>query len=168
MLLNALGLCFTDAQGVGFQHDLKLVALSYAIAVAGSYAALEMVERLRTARGARACGWQFASAAALGGSIWSMHFVAILALQIELPLTYALEETLLSLLIAIAVVGLGLQIIRTGTSWIRIGTAGLVVGLGVAAMHYVGMSAMRFAGSLAYIPSLWGLSLLVAVAAATT
>jgi hypothetical protein len=70
------GLCFTnaDAGGLAFHDNLSLAVLSYVIAAAGSYAALEMIDRWRNTRGIRACYWQFASAAALGGSIWSMHF----------------------------------------------------------------------------------------------
>jgi diguanylate cyclase (GGDEF)-like protein len=167
MRFDVAGLCFTDARGIAFQHDPKLVALSYIIAVGGSFTALEMIERWRNARGAPACYWQLGSAAALGGSIWSMHFIGILALTVGFPLTYAPGATLLSLLIAIGVMVCGLQIIRAGSSWIRVGGAGITIGLGVAAMHYVGMSGVRFPGSLAYTPSLWGLSLLVAIAAAT-
>ena len=162
------GLCFTDAEGIGFQHDLGLAALSYLIAVSGSYASLEMIERFRGASGGRAACWHGASAVALGGSIWSMHFIAILALRIETPLTYAPAATLMSLLIAIGFAALGLQITHAGASWWRIVGAGVTVGLGVAAMHYVGMSAVQFSGSLAYSPGRWALSLVVAVAAATT
>jgi diguanylate cyclase (GGDEF)-like protein len=166
MRFQIAGLCFTDAQGIAFHHDLSLVVLSYLIAAGGSYAALEMVERWRNARGARARFWQLMNAATLGGSIWSMHFIAMLALEIGLPLTYAPEMTLLSLLIAVGVVGCGLQIVRAKASRSRICFAGVVVGLGVAAMHYVGMAALRFPGSLAYTPSLWSLSLLIGIAAA--
>jgi diguanylate cyclase (GGDEF)-like protein len=166
MRFEIAGLCFTDAQGTAFHHDLSLVVLSYLIAAGGSYAALEMVERWRSARGTKAYLWQATSAATLGGSIWSMHFIAILALRIGLPLTYAPGMTLFSLLIAIGVVGCGLQIVSAGASSVRICLAGIVVGLGVGAMHYVGMGALRFSGSLAYTPGFWSLSLLVGIAAA--
>jgi diguanylate cyclase (GGDEF)-like protein len=165
--INITGLCFTDAGGIAFHHDLRLVVLSYLIAVGGSYAALEMIERWRNARGTRVYYWQLASAVALGGAIWSMHFIAMLALKIALPLTYALGPTLLSLLIAIGAVACGLQIICARASWLRICLAGITVGLGVGVMHYVGMAGVRFAGSLAYTPSLWSLSLLIGIAAAT-
>lgn len=163
------GLCFTDARagGVPFHHDFSLVILSYVIATGGSYAALEMIERWRNTRGTHARCWQFASAAALGGGVWSMHFIAMLALKIELSITYAPGGTLLSLVIAVAVVVWGLQIVRVSPSPLRICCAGVVVGLGVATMHYVGMAALRFSGSLAYEPSIWSLSLLVGIAAAT-
>jgi diguanylate cyclase (GGDEF)-like protein len=167
MHVHALGLCFTDATGLTFHHDRGLVVLSYLVAAVGSYTALEMIERWRNAAGAQAHYWQLASAAAFGGSIWAMHFIAMLALRISLPVTYAPGLTLLSLVIAIGVVGLGLQIVRANASWGRICCAGVTVGLGAAAMHYVGMAAIRFPGSLAYTPSLWSLSVLLGIVAAT-
>ena len=167
MLYHITGLCFTNAQGVAFDHDPTLVALSYLIAVAGAFAALEMIARWRLARGGNANWWQLASAVALGSSIWSMHFIAILAVRIGFPLTYAPAPTVISLLIAIGSVAAGMQIVRANASWLRVGCAGLVIGLGVGAMHYTGMSGVRFPGSLAYTPGLWGLSLMVGVATAT-
>ena len=137
------------------------------IAVAGSFAALEMIERWRNARGGPARAWQLASAVAFGSSVWSMHFIGILALRMAFPLTHAPGATALSLLIAIAVVGLGLEIVRDRVTRLRVGCAGVAVGLGIAAMHYLGMSGLRFGGSLAYTPTLWGLSFLVAIGAAT-
>src|SRR5476651_2062216 len=167
MRFHLAGLCFTDAGGVAFRHDFGLVVLSYLVAVCGSYTALEMIERWRSARAGWATCWQLASATALGGSIWSMHFIAMLALQIEFPVTYAPGMTLLSLFIAIVAVTSGLQILRTKMTWPRICGAGIMVGVGVAAMHYVGMGALRFSGSLAYTPTAWSLSVLVGIAAAT-
>jgi diguanylate cyclase (GGDEF)-like protein len=165
MQFDIAGLCFTDATGLAFVHDPSLVLLSYLIAVGGSYASLELIDRWRNTSQARAYAWQIASAAALGGTIWSMHFIAMLALKIDLPLTYAPGTTLLSLMIAIGATGLGLHIVRTRASWDRICLAEVTIGLGVATMHYVGMAAVRFSGSLAYRPSLWSLSILVAIAA---
>jgi diguanylate cyclase (GGDEF)-like protein len=167
MRVQIAGLCFTDASGAGFHYDLPLVAISYFIAVAGSFSAFEMIERWRNAEGIQARYWQLASASALGGSIWSTHFVAMLALRIDLPLTYSPGMALLSLLTAIGVVAFGLQVLRSGASLARIGIAGIFVGLGIAAMHYIGMAGVRFPGHLAYKPGVWGLSLLVGVTAAT-
>jgi len=161
------GLCFTDAAGVAMHHDLRLVALSFVIAVGGSFTALEMIERWRNARGAAARYWQFGSATVFGGTVWSMHFVGMLALREHFAISYAPGTTVLSLLIAIAAVGLGLEIVRDAATWLRVAGAGLTVGLGVGTMHYVGMAGLRFAGSLAYTPTLWGVSLLVGIAAAT-
>jgi len=166
MRFHAAGLCFTDGGGVAFQQDVRLVGLSVLVAVAGAYAALEMIERSRGAHGMRARLWQAASAAALGVSVWSMHFIGMLAIRIEPPVTYAPGIALLSLLIAVGAVAWGLRILHAGASWLRTGAAGIVVGLGVAAMHYVGMAGVRFTGELGYTPGLFSLSVLIGIAAA--
>jgi len=167
MHFQLAGLCFTDSAGIAFHHDRGLVVLSYLVAACGSYTALETIERWRSAPAGRAIGWHLASAAVLGGTIWSMHFIAMLALRIEVPVTYAPEPTVLSLAIATSGVGLGLQIVHTRLSWLRIAAAGTVVGLAVGTMHYVGMAAVEFPGGLAYTAGFWSLSLVVAIAAAT-
>jgi diguanylate cyclase (GGDEF)-like protein len=167
MPFNVAGLCFTGAEGLGFEHDPGLVAISYLVAVGGSFVALELIERWRSVNAASKRCWLLAGAAALGGTIWSMHFIGMLAVRIAVPLTYAPGLTLLSLVIAIVAVGVGLHIIRARTSPARVCFAGIVVGLGVSAMHYVGMSAVGFSGSLAYTPSLWCLSVLTGLAAST-
>jgi NO-binding membrane sensor protein with MHYT domain len=77
-----------------------------------------------------------------------MHFIGILALRVGFPLSYSPGITLLSLMIAVGVVGLGLEIIRGGVEWFRVGGAGITVGLGAAAMHYVGMASL-------YLPGTW-------------
>ena len=160
------GLCFTDAEGVAFRHDPAFVILSCVVAACGSYTVMEMLERWRSARSGGAIVWQFASATALGGSIWSMHFIAMQALRIDFPISYAPGETALSLIVPIMAVGLGLQICRYGMSWARITCAGITVGLGVSIMHYTGMAALRFPGHLSYTPGIWLLSVLVGIAAA--
>ncbi|MDR3539123.1 MAG: MHYT domain-containing protein, partial [Acetobacteraceae bacterium] len=99
--------------------------------------------------------------------IWAMHFMAMLALRIAVPVTYDPFETLLSLAVAIGVVASGLVVCTQGPRrhW-RIAAAGVLIGLGVAVMHYLGMAAIRFPGTVSYRPGLWTLSLLIAIAAA--
>jgi len=150
-----------------FSHDPWLVALSYAIAAFGSYAALDMAERARRSK-AHALLWQACAAAALGGGIWAMHFIAMLALVIDAPVAYEPIKTLLSLATAIGFVALGFRLVARSTfSGRAVVTAGAVVGLGVAAMHYLGMAAMVLPGRLAYRPDLWFLSIAVAMGAST-
>jgi NO-binding membrane sensor protein with MHYT domain len=153
---------------VPFAHDLWLVALSYLIAAIGSYAALEMVERLRGAPAVTARFWLVGSAATFGGSVWAMHFIGMLAIRAGFPVAYDPAATIASLAIVVTAVGGGLLVARAGaTSPFRLAVAGAVVGLGVAAMHYVGMAALLFPGHVAYHPGWFGLSWLVAVSAAT-
>ena len=84
------------------------------------------------------------SAFILGGGIWSMHFVAMLAVRIDQPVYYNLLQTLSSALVAILVAGLALLILhfsrRTPT---MLTLAGVILGLGIVAMHFIGMRGMR-------------------------
>ena len=161
------GLCFTDADGLPFSHDWHLVALSYVVASSGSYAALAMAERLRQKSRTGSTLWHIGSALTLGGSIWSMHLVAMLAVHIQLPLSYDAFGTAVSFLVPVASVAVGLTIARRGElSWGRLLAAGTVIGSGVATMHYVGMAALVFPGTLGYRPMLWVLSIVVAAVAA--
>ncbi len=166
MHLTIAGLCFTDEAGISPGYNGALVAISFVIAALGSYAALEMIGRMRATTGLRSRSWQAGSAVALGGGIWSMHFLALLAMSLPFAFTYNTALTFLSLAVAIAMVGLGLAIAgNSSLNFIRIGAAGAVIGLGIGAMHYIGMAAINFPGTLAYTPNLWGLSVLIAVSA---
>jgi NO-binding membrane sensor protein with MHYT domain len=73
------GLCIGDQGGAHFMHDLWIVVLSYIVAVIGSFVAIDMTERLNRARGRAGDLWLLGSATVLGGSIWSMHFIGMLA-----------------------------------------------------------------------------------------
>lgn len=169
MRIELAGLCFGTTPGLPLSHDLWLVALSYAIAAFASYAALDMAERMHHTEGTSSLLWQACAATALGGGIWAMHFIGMLALVIDAPITYEPVKTLLSLVTAIGFAALGFHIIRRNTaSARRIVAAGILVGLGVAAMHYLGMAAMVLPGRVTYLFSLWALSIVIAVVAATT
>jgi NO-binding membrane sensor protein with MHYT domain len=167
MQLRIVGLCFTDATGAPFTHEPWLVALSFAIAAVASYAALDMAERLRLADATRAPFWHLGSAGALGGGIWAMHFLGMLAFDVGVPVGYDPFLTIFSLVLAIAVVALGLQMVRGALAWQRLIGAGVVVGSGIAGMHYTGMSAISLPGRIAFTPGLWLASVLIAAAAAT-
>lgn len=149
-------------------YDPALVALSLAIAILASYTALDLGARVRTAPTHLRAAWLLGAAVAMGGGIWSMHFVGMLAFEMGLPAAYDLGVTLLSLLIAVGVTGAALAWVgrrRAGRRDALI--AGPIMGLGVAAMHYTGMAAMRVPGSLAYSPAVVALSVAIAVTAAT-
>ncbi|MBY6265734.1 HD domain-containing protein [Azospirillum sp. 412522] len=167
MSIELAGLCFTSASGLPFSHDHWLVALSYAVAAFASYAALDMAERMHRTSGVARMMWQGCAAAALGGGIWAMHFIGMLALTIDTPIAYAPGKTLLSLVTSVAFVAAGFRIIQRRRSPAAIAAAGIIVGLGVAAMHYLGMAAMVLPARIAYDPLLWGLSVAIAAAAAT-
>jgi NO-binding membrane sensor protein with MHYT domain/CheY-like chemotaxis protein len=153
---------------LGHDHDLMLVILSYIVAFLASYTALDMGERVGNATSRARKFWLAGSAVVLGGGIWSMHFIAMLALQVALPVTYELHLTVASLFIAIGLTWLGFLIVSRGRVTLpRLFAAGFVVGIGVAAMHYTGMAAMRIDAAVYYDPFLFTLSIVIAVVAAT-
>lgn len=150
-------------------YDMTLVVLSYIVSVLGSYTALRLAVAIPTAEGPALWGWLFGAAAALGGgAIWAMHFLAMLACDMSMPVTYDVPLTVLSLLIAILVTAAGLYTVGRGeANWSKLIGAGVFTGLGVAGMHYTGMAAMRFSGEASYDTALVLASIVIAIAAAT-
>lgn len=145
-------------------HDPLLVLLSYLIASAAGFTALNMAERVSREQNREL--WRWVGAWALGGGIWSMHFVAMLAFSAPLPFSYDIGITLLSLLIAIGVSYVVMRVI--GHERLRLWqsmAAAIVAGCGIATMHYTGMAAIRSAASQHYDPRLFALSILIAIAA---
>jgi NO-binding membrane sensor protein with MHYT domain len=154
-----------------FDHGWITPTASYVLSVLGSMLALTCAIRLRTApsNGWR-IWWLSLAAVALGGTaIWSMHFVAMMGFSVVgTQIRYDVPMTAASALIAIVSVGLGLVIAFFGSSarLARIIAGGVVAGLGVGAMHYTGMAAMRLDGEVDYSTSRVVLSLIIAVVAA--
>src|SRR3954465_15158460 len=151
-------------------YEPLLVALSYAISVLGSYTALRLAVAIPQAPDrASALGWTLGAAVALGGGgIWSMHFIAMNAADMGMPVAYDATLTFASLLMAIAASGFGLYVVGRGQgSAIKLLIAGVLTGLGVALMHYTGMAAMIMSATITYDPAVFNLSLGIAVAAAT-
>ncbi|MCH9647930.1 MAG: hypothetical protein K0U98_06800 [Deltaproteobacteria bacterium] len=149
-------------------YDFILVALSFVISVLGSFTALRLATRLPSLPKEKLWPWLLAAAGALGGcAIWSMHFIAMLAYQTSMPVTYDLLLTVLSAILAVAVSGAGLFIMGRGKTGLgRLSFAALLTGLGVAAMHYTGMAAMQMPADLKYDSTLVLASLAIAVVAA--
>ncbi len=144
-----------------------LVLASLLVAVLASYTALDLAARISTARSAQARMWWLAGGAlCMGVGIWSMHFVGMLAATLPVPLAYDPGLTLLSLLIAIAASGFALYLVSgADLTRARLVVGALGMGGGVAAMHYMGMAAMRMSPFIAYNPTLVLLSVLIAVGA---
>jgi PAS domain S-box-containing protein len=146
-------------------HDTALVTLSVAIAVAASYTALDLAGRIGAAAGWARRAWLATAAVAMGGGIWAMHFVAMLAFSLPVSMTYEPGLTLVSLGVAIAFTGVGFTVASHGANFARTGLAGLLMGLGIAAMHYTGMAAMRMPVSTSYDHTLVVTSVLIAIGA---
>jgi PAS domain S-box-containing protein len=149
------------------QFDPRLVALSCVIAVFASFASLNLAGRIRSASGGARVGWLCSAAIALGGGIWSMHFVAMLAFSMPVPISYDFLWTAASMAFAIVAVGAGYALIAFGSLQpVRLLLAGLVTGIGVVIMHYSGMEAMLMRATIAYDRTLFVASVVIAVTAA--
>src|SRR5216683_2652679 len=98
---------------VSGSSNLSLVLLSVVIATGASYTALDLAGRIRVSRGRTRLVWLILAAVTMGGGIWSMHFVAMLAFVMPMPVTFDLGLTALSLVVAIAVTGIGFYAIGT-------------------------------------------------------
>ncbi len=149
-------------------YDPYLVALSILVASFASYTALDLSAHVRPARGFARRAWLVAAALTMGGGIWSMHFVGMLAFIMPTPMSYDIGLTALSLVVAIFVTGGGFYVIsRQSASPIRLVLSGIFMGLGIAGMHYTGMAAMEGDAELSYDPLFVALSLVIAIGAAT-
>jgi PAS domain S-box-containing protein len=147
--------------------DPPLVLLSVLIAIIGSFAALDHAHRMRASSGRVAKLWTVAGSIVLGMTIWGMHFVGMLALRLPIPLAHDLTLTLLSVLPALgaAFLGFWVQCCKTRLNARRILVSGLLMGMGISAMHYTGMAALRISLPVAYDPSVVALSVAMAVIA---
>jgi PAS domain S-box-containing protein len=147
-------------------YDWYLVALSYAVASFASYTALDLGGRIRVSKGWARHAWLATAALAMGGGIWSMHFIAMLAFLMPMPVGYDLGLTAISLLVAVGVTGVGFYVIGTRRATARqLVLSGLFMGIGIVAMHYTGMAAMRMPAELRYDRLLVALSAFIAIAA---
>jgi len=150
-------------------YDWDLVILSFLVAAFASYTALSLAVRVRETQGAQKRIWTTGCAVSMGGGIWSMHFLAILAFQLPIPVSYDIELTLASLLIAILAAGIAFHLSsKLPASFLKIAASGLVMGAGISTMHYMGIAAMEMEGDLHYQPGLFGLSVVIGIAASTT
>src|SRR6266436_6067469 len=149
-------------------HDPYLVVLSILVAAFASYTALDLGGHVGAARGLARRVWLVAAAITMGGGIWSMHFVAMLAFIMPTPMSYDLGLTTLSLMVAIFVTGGGFYVIsRKSASPLRLVFSGIFMGLGIVTMHYTGMAAMRGHAELSYDRLYVALSIVIAIGAST-
>lgn len=150
-------------------HGWLTPVLSYAMACVGSALGLRCTVRALAAEGKARRNWLLSAAFAIGSGIWTMHFIAMLGFTVPgTAIRYDVPLTVLSLVVAVVVVGMGTFVVGHARSRSRsLLMGGLGTGLGVAAMHYIGMAALRLHGETSYAPLLVSLSVLIAVAAAT-
>lgn len=148
-------------------HDPFLVLVAYLVACAGGFATLDIAERVGHAeKRASQRLWQWVGAGCLAGGIWAMHFIGMLAFQAPIDIQYELPITLLSLLIALLASWLAmLTLSHPRLNFRQYLQASICIGLGIATMHYVGMAAMRSNALSYYQPTLFILSIVIAIGA---
>ena len=134
----------TDSPVLTGTYDHSLVVLSILIAICASYAALDLAGRVTAARGRARVFWLIGGATSMGLGIWSMHYIAMLAFSLPVPVNYDWPTVLLSLFAAILSSAVALYVVSGEfmSRW-RAAAGSILMGAGIAGMHYIGMEAMR-------------------------
>src|SRR4051812_8662574 len=151
-------------------YNPGLIGLSYLVASIAAFTALDFAGRMVESRGNRAANfaWLLGGATAMGAGIWCMHFVAMLAYRLPLPVRYDLPTTLLSMLFAIVISAFAMRVVsRLVLSVPRLLIGGVIMGLGICTMHYTGMIAMRLDAMIVYRPGWFALSIVNAIVCST-
>ena len=150
-------------------YHLGYVALSYAISVLGGFVALTSAVRIRQRDGSIHLGNTIAAGLALGGiGVWSMHFIGMLALRLDVGSAYSTVETVVSLVAAIVGSALALGFVAKAPDRVgRLVFAGVLLGLGVVVMHYLGMYGMKINGYIRWDNTIIGASVAIAIVVAT-
>ncbi|HEY3881999.1 MAG TPA: MHYT domain-containing protein [Trebonia sp.] len=153
-----------------FSYGLLNPVLGYAMSALGAFLGLRCVILARAYEGGARARWLLLAAVAIGAvGIWAMHFIAMLGYTIPgEPVLFNVPLTIASMLLAVAVVSVGLFVVGFGDgSRARLAVGGVVIGVGVAGMHYLGMAAMSMPGSISYSLPLVIVSVLIAIVAGT-
>ncbi|HEY2239398.1 MAG TPA: MHYT domain-containing protein [Streptosporangiaceae bacterium] len=154
-----------------FTYGLLNPALGYLMSCLGAFIGLRCLTRARVYSGGHRALWLALAAVAIGATgIWAMHFIAMLGYTIPgQTITYNVPLTIVSMLVAVTVVAIGLFIVGFSKSQtltpLLIG--GVIVGLGVASMHYLGMEAINIPDMMNYNALLVALSVIIAIGAGT-
>ncbi len=148
------------------EYNPLLVAASILVAIMAAFTALRLTSGLSALSRSKRKPVIAKAAVALGAGIWSMHFIGMLAVRLPIGIYYESLPTLLSALLAILVTGMGLILLHFGKrTHVRIVGAGVLTGLGIVGMHYLGMSAIRGNCVVIYEPAGVLLASLIGIAA---
>jgi two-component system, sensor histidine kinase and response regulator len=144
-------------------YDYRLVALSVFIAILAAYAALDLAGRVTSSKGRARFAWLVGGASAMGAGIWCMHYIGMLAFRLPVSVEYDWPTVVVSLMAAVLSSGVALFIVsRPSMGLFETIFGSIFIGGGIAAMHYIGMEAMRLPAMCVYSPSLVGLSVVLA------
>src|SRR5947208_838130 len=145
-------------------YDIGLVAVSVVIAILASGAALDLANRVTAATGRARTLWLAGGAGAMGSGIWSMHYVGMLAFRLPVPVLYDVPTVLAPWLAAVLASAVALLFVSGQTLGpVRVLVGSVIMGAGIATMHYTGMAAMRMSSTLTYNPVVFMLSVVFAI-----
>ncbi len=148
-------------------HDPYLVALSVAIAILGGYTGFGLAARIRGTPDASHRLLLAGAAFFLAIGIWTMHFVGMLAAPLPAGAVYLVLPTIVSFLICALVVGVSLFFVSVGEpSMLRVVSSAVLLGVGIASMHYVGMHGLWGNFAMTHDATMVVLSVLIAIATA--
>jgi NO-binding membrane sensor protein with MHYT domain len=153
-----------------FSDGLLTPAAGYVMSCLGCFLGLRCTTRAREVQGSPRVRWLLLAGVSIGvAGVWGMHFIAMLGYSIPgQAIRYSVPVTILSMVIAVVVVSAGLLIVGLGGDGLRpLLTGGLIIGLGVASMHYIGMSAMRMPETMGYNAGLVVVSVIIAIVTGT-
>jgi len=149
-----------------YSYQWSLVAFSVFIAILASYTTLRLAFRLAWASRQTLPYWIAGGSIAMGIGIWAMHFVGMLAVHLPVPVAYDPTLTAFSVTPAILASAVALYVLsRPGDSGVTRLIAAIFMGLGIVTMHYSGMAAMQMSPPIVYDPTLFALSVLIALGA---
>lgn len=155
-----------DVQLLEGEYSTPLVALSFIIAFAASYTALFINRRIRENGFFHKNVWLTLASLAMGLGIWSMHFIGMSAFMLPIHMEYKISITIISIVPAIIASYLAFYFAnRKNNSFFAYIAAGISMGIGISAMHYIGMAAMVMEADYVYKPGLFILSTIIAIVA---
>src|SRR5579859_5219320 len=155
---------------VSYHQNFGLTILSFLVAGFAAYTAFYLIDRIRAAYNITARFiWLTVAGLSMGFGIWAMHFIAMLSVEIPIAVRFDITVTGLSAVFAVLASAAALYLAAQETrSRMRLPVAGLVLGSGVALMHYVGMAALSMPARIYYDPLLFALSVVIAIVLSTT
>jgi two-component system sensor histidine kinase/response regulator len=143
-------------------YDDRLVALSIAIAILAAYAAVDLSGRMTVARGRSRLAWLCGGAFAMGVGVWSLHYMGMEAFRLPVLVRYDWPTVVLSMVAAILASAVALFVVtRTRLSAPAALVGSVLMGGGIASMHYIGMHAMRLPAVCVYSRWVVALSILL-------
>lgn len=145
-------------------YDVPLVLLSILTAIFSSFVALHGSQRIEYADTiAKKASWLATGALALGGGVWAMHFIGMLAFSLPCGISYDPVRTLFSIIPGIVASAIALWVISQRSHSLKtLFLGGILVGGGIGTMHYAGMAAMRLDAVIYYSPTLFAVSIVFA------